>query len=126
MTPTLQPGWDSCEDSQNPPIENDEWIDFIGKSMQEILDGDLEALKQLNFVSILVAPLRNSKASPKVIESVAQLFTLPLVLNGPSSLILDIKTVRNSLKTCTMCNTHPRFFPDLHRSQITSQPDLRI
>lgn len=89
----MLPGWDSCEESQNPPIENDEWIVFISKSMQEILDGDLEALKQQNFVSILVAPLRNSKASPKVIESVAQLFTLPLVLNGPSSLILDIKAV---------------------------------
>uniref|UniRef100_A0A336MIK8 non-specific serine/threonine protein kinase n=1 Tax=Culicoides sonorensis TaxID=179676 RepID=A0A336MIK8_CULSO len=98
ITPTLLPGWDSCEDSQNPPIENDEWIVFISKSMQEILDGDLDALKQQNFVSIIVAPLRNSKASPKVIESVAQLFTLPLVLNGPSSLILDIKTIYIEVK----------------------------
>lgn len=97
-TPSLLPGWDSCEDTCNPPIENEEWLVFIHRTMQEILDGDLESLKQQSFVSIIVAPLRNSRASPKVIETVAQLFMLPLAINGPSSLITEIKTIYIEVK----------------------------
>lgn len=97
-TPTLLPGWDSCEDARNPPIENEEWLVFIHRTMQEILDGDLDSLKQQSFVSIVVAPLRNSKASPKVIESVAQLFMLPLAINGPTSMISEIKTIYVEVK----------------------------
>lgn len=94
MTPT----WDSSEDAQNPPIENEEWLVFLHKTMQEILDSDLEELKQQNFVSILVAPLRNSKTSPKVVETVAQMFMLPLVINGPSAMIQEIKQIYVEVK----------------------------
>lgn len=93
LTPTLLHCWSSCEDTQNPPIENEEWLVFIHKTMQEVLNGDFDSLKQQNFVSILVAPLRNSKASAKVIENVAQLFMLPLVMVESESIIQEIKTV---------------------------------
>uniref|UniRef100_A0A1A9X5F4 non-specific serine/threonine protein kinase n=1 Tax=Glossina brevipalpis TaxID=37001 RepID=A0A1A9X5F4_9MUSC len=96
--PCLLPGWDSCDESQSPPIENDEWLAFLHRSMQEVLDGELESLKQQNLVSIIVAPLRNSKAIPKVVDSVAQLLALPFVLNEPISILEVIKTVYVDVK----------------------------
>lgn len=96
--PDMLPGWDSCEEPQSPSIENDEWLAFIHRSMQEVLGFELDSLKQQNLVSILVAPLRNSKTSCKVIESVTQLLSLPLVLGGPPSVIQEIKNVYVEVK----------------------------
>ncbi|XP_055844636.1 serine/threonine-protein kinase fused [Episyrphus balteatus] len=96
--PCLLPGWDSCDESQSPVIENEEWLAFLHRSVQEVLDGELDSLKQQNLVSIIVAPLRNTNATPKVVEGVAQLLSLPLVLGGPSSVIDLIKTVYAEVK----------------------------
>ncbi|TMW51226.1 hypothetical protein DOY81_003703 [Sarcophaga bullata] len=96
--PSLLPGWDSCDESQSPPIENEEWLAFLHRSMQEVLDGELESLKQQNLVSIIVAPLRNSKAIPKVVDSVAQLLSLPFVLNEPLNVVEIIKMVYVDVK----------------------------
>uniref|UniRef100_A0A182NN30 non-specific serine/threonine protein kinase n=1 Tax=Anopheles dirus TaxID=7168 RepID=A0A182NN30_9DIPT len=98
ITPNLLPGWDSCDESQNPPIENEEWLAFLQRSIQEIFDGELESLKQQNFVCIIVAPLRNCRASAKVVENVAHLLSLPLALNTPPSLLRDIINVYGELK----------------------------
>lgn len=46
--------------------------------------GQLDCLKNTNLVSVVVAPLRNSNASPKVLEYVADMLALPFVTNGPS------------------------------------------
>lgn len=46
----MLPGWDSCDEYQSPPIENEEWLAFLYRSMQEILDGGLDSLKQQNLV----------------------------------------------------------------------------
>lgn len=97
-TPCLLPGWDSCDDSQNPPIENEEWLVFLQRSMQEILDGELDSLRQRNFVCIIVAPLRNCKASAKVIEHVAHLLSLPLAIDIPPTIQRDIMHVYGELK----------------------------
>lgn len=91
--PDVLPGWDSCDEPPSLSIENDEWLAFIHRSMQEVLDGELDSLKQQNLVSMIVAPLRNSKASCKVVESVAQLLSLPFVLGGPTSVIHEIRNV---------------------------------
>ncbi|GAB0095339.1 Serine/threonine-protein kinase fused [Sergentomyia squamirostris] len=96
--PELSPGWDSCDDTQSSPIENEEWLAFVHRSMQEVLDGELDSLKQQNLVSIIVSPLRNAKASCKVVESVAQLLSLPFVLGGPPSILLDIRNVYVEVK----------------------------
>uniref|UniRef100_A0A182QSE8 non-specific serine/threonine protein kinase n=1 Tax=Anopheles farauti TaxID=69004 RepID=A0A182QSE8_9DIPT len=98
ITPNLLPGWDSCDESQNPPIENEEWLAFLQRSIQEVLDGELESLKQQNFVCIIVAPLRNCRASAKVVENVAHLLSLPLALNTPPSILRDIINVYGELK----------------------------
>ncbi|XP_053679101.1 serine/threonine-protein kinase fused [Anopheles nili] len=98
ITPNLLPGWDSCDESQNPPIENEEWLAFLQRSMQEVLDGELESLKQQNFVCIIVAPLRNNRASAKVIENVAHLLSLPLAINTPPTILHNIINVYGELK----------------------------
>uniref|UniRef100_A0A182IW08 non-specific serine/threonine protein kinase n=1 Tax=Anopheles atroparvus TaxID=41427 RepID=A0A182IW08_ANOAO len=97
-TPSLLPGWDSCDASQNPPIENEEWLAFLQRSMQEVLDGELDSLKQQNFVCIIVAPLRNFRASAKVIENVAHLLSLPLAIDIPPFILRDIISVYGELK----------------------------
>ncbi|XP_055909302.1 serine/threonine-protein kinase fused [Eupeodes corollae] len=98
IPPCLLPGWDSCDESQSPVIENEEWLAFLHRSIQEVLDGELDSLQQQNLVSIIVAPLRNTNATPKVVEGVAQLLSLPLVLGGPPSVIDLIKTVYAEVK----------------------------
>uniref|UniRef100_A0A182SI56 non-specific serine/threonine protein kinase n=1 Tax=Anopheles maculatus TaxID=74869 RepID=A0A182SI56_9DIPT len=98
ITPSLLPGWDSCDESQNPPIENEEWLAFLQRSIQEVLDGELESLKQQNFVCIIVAPLRNRRASAKVVENVAHLLSLPLAINTPPTILRDIINVYGELK----------------------------
>lgn len=125
--PCLLPGWDSCDESQSPPIENDEWLAFLHRSMQEILDGELDSLKQQNLVSIIVAPLRNSKASPKVLESVAQLLSLPLVLGSPTSVLDCIQSVRKFQESFS--STHSismKFFIGLYRGKTCAKFNLRI
>ena len=66
--------------------------------MQEILDGELDSLKQQNFVSIIVAPLRNSRASSRVIENVVQLLSLPLAIEAPLTILEEILTIYVDLK----------------------------
>lgn len=103
------PGWDSCDESQSPPIENDEWLAFLNRSIQELLDGEFDSLKQHNLVSIIVAPLRNSKAIPKVLLSVAQLLSLPFVLadqhlvaEAIKGVYIDVKLVPNLMYACKL------------------------
>nr|pir gene fused protein - fruit fly (Drosophila melanogaster) [Drosophila melanogaster]AAA82044.1 serine-threonine kinase Fused [Drosophila virilis] len=107
--PCLLPGWDSCDESQSPPIENDEWLAFLHRSIQELLDGEFDSLKQHNLVSIIVAPLRNSKAIPKVLQSVAQLLSLPFVLaeqhlvaEAIKGVYIDVKLVPNLMYACKL------------------------
>uniref|UniRef100_A0A0K8WKI3 non-specific serine/threonine protein kinase n=1 Tax=Bactrocera latifrons TaxID=174628 RepID=A0A0K8WKI3_BACLA len=111
--PCLLPGWDSCDESQSPPIENDEWLAFLNRTMQEVLDGELDSLKQHNLVSIIVAPLRNSKAIPKVVDSVAQLLSLPFVADESRCVIeliqnvyIDVKLVPNLMYASKLLICH--------------------
>uniref|UniRef100_A0A182VPZ8 non-specific serine/threonine protein kinase n=1 Tax=Anopheles minimus TaxID=112268 RepID=A0A182VPZ8_9DIPT len=128
LTPSLLPGWDSCDESQNPPIENEEWLAFLQRSIQEVLDGELESLKQQNFVCIIVAPLRNRRASAKVVENVAHLLSLPLAINTPPTILRDIINVYGELKLVPnlvyasklLCNK--RFYDDCSTNE--SQPGM--
>ncbi|XP_067640071.1 serine/threonine-protein kinase fused [Eurosta solidaginis] len=111
--PCLLPGWDSCDEAQSPPIENDEWLEFLNRTIQEVVDGELDPLKQHNLVSIIVAPLRNSKAIPKVVNRVAQLLSLPFVSDEPLSVIelvqniyIDVKLVPNLMYASKLLICH--------------------
>ncbi|XP_026475229.1 serine/threonine-protein kinase fused-like [Ctenocephalides felis] len=84
------------------PIENEEWLAFIHKTMREVLDGDLDSLKQQNLLSIIISPLRHNCVSSEVAKSVAQLLAIPLVVSrntGDIEPVLkvyyDVKLVAN-------------------------------
>ncbi|XP_016986805.1 serine/threonine-protein kinase fused [Drosophila rhopaloa] len=126
--PCLLPGWDSCDESQSPPIENDEWLAFLNRSVQELLDGELDSLKQHNLVSIIVAPLRNSKAIPRVLKSVAQLLSLPFVLVDPVLLVdlelirnvyVDVKLVPNLMYACKLLLSHKQLSDSAASAPLT-------
>lgn len=64
--------------------------------LQELMTGQLDCLRNHNLVSVVVAPLRNSNASCKVLEYVANMLSLPFVVDGPSEKdIENIKQVIN-------------------------------
>ncbi|XP_017074254.1 serine/threonine-protein kinase fused [Drosophila eugracilis] len=127
--PCLLPGWDSCDESQSPPIENDEWLAFLNRSVQELLDGELDSLKQHNLVSIIVAPLRNSKAIPRVLKSVAQLLSLPFVLVDPvligdleliRNVYVDVKLVPNLMYACKLLLSHKQLSDSAASAPLTA------
>lgn len=72
--------WNSAVSAH--PIESDEWLAFLQHTMEEIMDGDVDALQQCNFVGVVVSPLRNPGASCRVVEYVACLLSLPFVVNS--------------------------------------------
>ncbi|KAK3924318.1 Serine/threonine-protein kinase 36 [Frankliniella fusca] len=67
------------------PIQCEEWLCFLQKTMEEVMEGEVDEMTQENSVAMLVAPLRNPHASSKVIEYVANLLSLPFVVNGISN-----------------------------------------
>jgi hypothetical protein len=71
--------WDSAVNTR--PIESDEWLAFLQRTMEEVMDGDVDAMQQCNFVGVVVSPLRNPGASCRVMEYVACLLSLPFVVN---------------------------------------------
>lgn len=80
------------EDSH--PIVNEEWMVFLQRNVEEVMTGELTSLQQPNLANIIVSPLRNSNASPKVLSLVANLLSLPFVVKGVSdSAIAQIKKV---------------------------------
>jgi hypothetical protein len=84
--------WDSAINTH--PIESDEWLAFLQRTMEEVMEGDVEAMLQCNFVGVIVSPLRNPGASCRVVEYVACLLSLPFVVNGVSEEeISEIKQV---------------------------------
>lgn len=84
------------------PIENEEWIAFLQKSMEEVMEGEVDSLLQQNCVSVFVSPLRNPAASCRVVEYVACLLSLPFTVSTSKENIekieqvyLDVRVVPN-------------------------------
>ena len=85
-------------DVSSVPIETEEWLQFIFKSMQEILDGDLEIYKQENMMTMIVGLLRDPKFNSKVIDHVVQIICLPYTIDMPKSMIDEIDKMYLQLK----------------------------
>lgn len=82
---------------ESTPIVNEEWIVFLQRSMEEVMNGEMTSLLQPNLANIIVSPSRNSNASPKVIGFVANLLCLPFVIkNVPDDVLNQIKKVLRS------------------------------
>ncbi|XP_043683688.1 serine/threonine-protein kinase fused isoform X1 [Vespula pensylvanica] len=84
------------------PIENEEWVAFLQRSMEEVMEGEVVSLLQQNCVSVFVSPLRNQGAGCRVVEYVACLLSLPFVisvsrenLESIERVYLDVRVVPN-------------------------------
>ncbi|XP_015605480.1 serine/threonine-protein kinase fused [Cephus cinctus] len=94
------PDWDPK--AVERPIENEEWVVFLHRSMEEIMEGEIGSLLQQNCVSVFVSPLRNSAAGCRVVEYVACLLSLPFVVSLAAEdlakierVYLDVRVVPN-------------------------------
>ncbi|CAO1343477.1 unnamed protein product [Diamesa hyperborea] len=85
-------------DTSSVPVENEEWLQFLFKSMQEVLDGELEIYRQENMITMIVGLLRNPKLNSKVIDHVVQIITLPYAIDMPASIIEDIDKLYVQMK----------------------------
>lgn len=66
------------------PLETEEWLVFLQQSMEEVLEGDMESIRDKSFISMVTAPLTNPAASSQVIEYIAILLSLPYVADHVS------------------------------------------
>lgn len=80
------------------PVETEEWLQFLFKSMQEILDGDLDIYKQNNMMTLIVGLLRNSKFNFKLIDYVVQIICLPYAIDVPQLLLIEIDKMYLQMK----------------------------
>ncbi|KAL0108044.1 hypothetical protein PUN28_014954 [Cardiocondyla obscurior] len=97
---TRLPDWDPR--AVERPIENEEWIAFLQRSMEEVMEGEIESLLQQNCVSVFVSPLRNPAAGCRVVEYVTCLLSLPFTvsvskenLKKIEQVYLDVRVVPN-------------------------------
>jgi fused-like protein len=67
------------------PTQNDEWLDYLQRSMEEVMAGDLSCLLKPPLVAVATAPLSRRNASPKVIEYVACLLSIPFAIEDITS-----------------------------------------
>lgn len=94
------PDWDLR--AVERPIENEEWVAFLQRSMEEVMEGEIDSLLQQNCVSVFVSPLRNPAAGCRVIEYVACLLSLPFTVSVSKEnlkkierVYLDVRVVPN-------------------------------
>lgn len=85
-------------DVSSVPVETEEWLQFIFKSMQEVLDGDLDIYKQENMMTIIVGLLRDPKFNSKLIDHVVQIICLPYAIDMPKSMMDEIDKMYLQLK----------------------------
>ncbi|KAK9747216.1 Protein kinase domain [Popillia japonica] len=89
---------------ESHPIENEEWIVFLQRTIMEVMNGELTTLMQCNLANIVVSPLRNRNASPKVLQYVANIFSLPFVVRN---------SMENSLETIQKVYLDVKLIPNL-------------
>lgn len=85
-------------DVSSVPVETEEWLQFLFKTMQEILDGDLEIYRQENMMTMIVGLLRNSKFNSKLIDHVVQIICLPYAVDMPQSILEEIDKLYLQMK----------------------------
>jgi len=97
---TRLPDWDPRAIER--PIENEEWIAFLQRSMEEVMEGEIDSLLQQNCVSVFVSPLRNPAAGCRVVEYVTCLLSLPFTVSVSKEnlkkierVYLDVRVVPN-------------------------------
>ncbi|XP_076388520.1 STKc_STK36 domain-containing protein fused isoform X1 [Megachile rotundata] len=123
------PDWDPK--AVERPIENEEWIAFLQRSMEEVMEGEVGSLLQQNCVSVFVSPLRNPAAGCRVVEYVACLLSLPFVvsitkdtLEKIAQVYLDVRVVPNLVYALKLLMSE-RFEPETNRKAEPTNANTR-
>ncbi|XP_045112192.1 serine/threonine-protein kinase fused-like [Portunus trituberculatus] len=95
--------------SEDTPIETEEWCQFIDKTLADVLDGNLSIFLEQTELSMFVSPLRNRTCSLPVVNKLTTLLSLPLTMddmkNSKESVIkvyLECKLVPNLVYCCKL------------------------
>ena len=95
--------------SEDTPIETEEWCQFIDKTLADVLDGNFSIFLEQTELSMFVSPLRNQTCSLPVINKLTTLLSLPLTVddmkNSKENVIkvyLECKLVPNLVYCCKL------------------------
>lgn len=95
--------------SEDTPIETEEWCQFIDKTLADALDGNFSIFLELTELSMFVSPLRNQTCSLPVINKLTTLLSLPLTVDDMNSnkdnvlkVYLECKLVPNLVYCCKL------------------------
>lgn len=94
--------------SEDTPIETEEWCQFIDKTLADALDGNFSIFLELTELSMFVSPLRNQTCSLPVINKLTTLLSLPLTVDDMDNkedvlkVYLECKLVPNLVYCCKL------------------------
>ncbi|KAL1488541.1 hypothetical protein ABEB36_015005 [Hypothenemus hampei] len=81
------------------PIEPEEWIVFLQRTIKEVINGEFSSLVQPNLTNIIVSPLRNSNSNSQILTIATKLLSIVFVVKGTSEETLEqIKKVYLEVK----------------------------
>ncbi|KAK3859138.1 hypothetical protein Pcinc_034716 [Petrolisthes cinctipes] len=79
--------------SDDKPIETDEWCQFIDKTLADVLNGNYSIYLEQGELSMFVSPLRNQTCSLQVINKLVTLLTLPFTVRDMKEDVADVLKV---------------------------------
>lgn len=94
--------------SEDKPMESEEWSRFLDKTMADILNGNLEIYLEQSELSMFISPLRNIACPLKVQDKVVTLLMLPFTVNVQDKMsniikvYLECKVVPNLVNACKL------------------------
>ncbi|XP_014240497.1 CBL-interacting serine/threonine-protein kinase 5 [Cimex lectularius] len=66
--------------NNDSPLQSEEWLVFLQKSMEEVMEGDIQSVKDPAFLNMVCRALSSSCAT--VVEYIASLFCMPFTVDS--------------------------------------------
>ncbi|XP_066986505.1 serine/threonine-protein kinase fused [Macrobrachium rosenbergii] len=95
--------------SDDKPIETEEWCRFLDKTLADVLNGNYSIFFEQSELSMFVSPLRNHTCALQVINKIATLFMLPFTIESMKDqtddvirVYLECKLVPNLVYACKL------------------------
>ncbi|XP_071528363.1 serine/threonine-protein kinase fused [Panulirus ornatus] len=79
--------------SDDKPIETEEWCRFLDKTLADSLNGNYSIFLKQNELSMFISPLRNQTCSLQVTNKIVTLLQLPFTLEEMKHKIVDVAKV---------------------------------
>lgn len=95
--------------SEDKPIETEEWCRFLDKTLADVLNGNYSVFLIQSELSMFIGPLRNQMCSLQVTNKIASLLMLPFTMEETKDNLIDIvkvylecKVVPNLIYACKL------------------------